>query len=234
MHATQVVGNAAFRIVTIGALVVMLAACGRGSGDAQISPSPSDADLPPTTNAAVSSPAAMSASSTVVTPSPVATTVPADVPTTGPNITKAGEAPPVMPVIATQHSAAGGVAFAKFFIQTMDWGYATTSSAYMKHYYEATCVECSANASGMDDAAQKHDRYIGDRFQNIRAVAVPAGPVAVADLAIKTTSDVTGAEAIDKAGKAIDAEPPKRGEIEIVYLAWRSNTWSVVDMIEGS
>ena len=54
-----------------------------------------------------------------------APTVPADVPTTGPNLLHPGERPPVMPALATQHTPEGAVAFAKFFIQTIDWGFAT-------------------------------------------------------------------------------------------------------------
>ncbi len=69
---------------------------------------------------------------------PASPAVPADVPRTGPN-TRKGEKPPVMPVLATKHTAAGAQAFAEFFIKTIDWGYATTSSAYMRHYFEQSC-----------------------------------------------------------------------------------------------
>ena len=48
-----------------------------------------------------------------------------------------------MPVAATKHSAAGAQAFAEFFIKTIDWGYATTSSAYMRHYFMHACSGCA-------------------------------------------------------------------------------------------
>ncbi len=90
--------------------------------------------------------------------------MPADVPTTGPNLVRKGERPPVMPLVATKHTPAGAVAFAKFFELTIDWGYATTSTAYMRHYYEPTCVTCKSIQLGLDRAAAKHRRFVGGRM----------------------------------------------------------------------
>ena len=74
--------------------------------------------------------------------------MPADVPRTGPN-TRKGEQPPVMPVAATKHTADGAKAFAEFFIKTIDWGYATTSSAYMRHYFKSV-YWCGIAAKAFD------------------------------------------------------------------------------------
>jgi hypothetical protein len=160
----------------------------------------------------------------------MSTTVPADVATTGANVTRAGERPPVAPALATIHSSAGGVAFAEFFIQTIDWGYATTSSAYMKHYYQASCDECSDDASGIDEGAKARHRFIGDRLINIRAELVNGGDPQTYDLAVKTTFDVTAFEEVDKVGKSVDAAPPMPGFVETVFLDWRGNGWTVSKM----
>lgn len=99
------------------------------------------------------------------TPTQVVPTVPKDVPTTGPNIAYKGEKPPVMPVAATKHTAEGAKAFAEFYLQTIDWGYATTSSAYMRHYFVKTCDVCLYMADDLDNTRAKRLHYLGDRFK---------------------------------------------------------------------
>lgn len=212
----------------IAITVVLATACGGHTSKA--SPPLSAGSTPST---AVSSPASSAASSSIP-PSPSVTiqaspTVPADVPTTGPNLLHVGEAPPVMPTLATMDSTAGAVAFAKFFIQTLDWGYATTSSTYVRHYYEATCEFCTAEASAIDEAASKHHRYIGDRFLNLVTAQQPVAGKA-ADFAVRVTFDVTGVEVADSDGNPVDASPPHPGYAEDLYLVRRTDHWVVVEM----
>jgi len=159
-----------------------------------------------------------------------APTVPADVPTTGPNLLHAGETPPVMPALAMMDSAPGAVAFAKFFMQTFDWGYATTSSTYVRHYFASSCAECSSAANGIDTSARAQQRFIGDRFLNLVAVAVPVGARSDVDAAIKVDFAVTGTEVVDKEGKEVQAVPPRETESVTVFLRWQVTGWVVVDL----
>jgi hypothetical protein len=116
----------------------------------------------------------------------------------------------------------------------MDWGYATTSSTYMRHYYQPTCTECDGNATGIDEAAQEQHRFIGDRLTNITAGTVATQGRAGVDLAVLVTFDVTGTEEVDKSGKYFDAQPPTPGYIETLYLSWSGVSWTVVDMDAAS
>ncbi len=118
---------------------------------------------PHTTVAPSTSPTVPISTSPTAKPPP-RPTVPPDVPRTGPNIRK-GEKPPVLPVAATRHTADGAKAFAEFFIKTIDWGYATTSSAYMRHYFEPTCIGCASVRSGLSTRPASSDRhFIGGRI----------------------------------------------------------------------
>lgn len=156
--------------------------------------------------------------------------MPADVPTTGPNLRKAGERPPVEPLAATAHTPSGARAFGKFFILTLDWGFATTSGAYMRHYFEPTCIECQSHARGQDNTRKAGDHYIGGRF-TIKGVSAGAigGPHG-ADLSIVVTFDVTSVEAVDAKGRFKNAEPAHPGAQRELWLAWREGAWTVVDM----
>jgi hypothetical protein len=223
-------------MVTVAAVLV-LSACG-GASSAHPSSTASAAVSPSTWSTINQSqvPVSISVSVPVVsptpsTPTPISTAVPTDVPTTGPNLTKAGEAPPIMPLAATLHSAPGGVAFAKFFIQTMDWAFASTNGSYMRKYYQYSCTTCRSVADGVDRSRAAGIHYIGDRSTNISGVAESADPTRVSDLRVKVTFNVTAGESVGEDGKPVHAEPPQHGFIEMVYLAWVDNRWTVTDMV---
>ena len=128
-------------IRTIAALATLaLAACSSAGGTDPstpplTTPTTSVSIAPPTTSTPASS------GSFSGPPRPTTPTIPADVPRTGAN-TRPGEKPPLMPLEATQHTARGAQAFAAFFVKTIDWGYATVSGAYMRHYFATTCMSC--------------------------------------------------------------------------------------------
>lgn len=197
---------------------LLLAGCG---GSAGRDPAPSSAARssgPPASSVARSAP-----------PSPAAPTVPADVPTTGPNLRFAGEKPPVMPVAATQHTRAGAVAFAEFFIKTIDWGYATTNSAYMRHYFADSCTVCAGLAKGLEEQASNGNHFIGDRFTIQPASDVRSGGAHAAEYTAQLTFDVTSSELLDKQGQFIDGEPALTARTD-VGARWAGSKWQVVAM----
>lgn len=205
--------NGVYRIGGFAVFVLLLVAgCTSGSAAPRpsTSPSTSTAAVPPSSTA------------------PPAPTVPADVPTTGPN-TRPGERPPVMPVAATKHTAAGAKAFAVFFIKTIDWAYATTSTTYMRHYFDRSCVGCSSIARAIDGARTRHRHFIGDRLAIKSAtLATRAGP-RDAELNIVVRFDVSSGDAVDKKGRSVSSEPALRNYGEEVFLRWDS-AWSVVEL----
>jgi hypothetical protein len=153
--------------------------------------------------------------------------VPADVPTTGPNLREPGERPPVMPLEATQHTQDGAVAFAKFFIQTIDWAYATTSTTYMRHYFQPGCVTCKSIQAGIDDAAAKHRHFQGDRFSIGAARDVAADATYGAEISLLLPVAVTTVAVIDASGQFVSGEPALHLK-ERVWLAWIDGAWWVV------
>lgn len=195
---------------------LLLAGCG---GSAGRDPAPSSAARssgPPASSVAHSPP-----------PSPAAPTVPADVPTTGPNLRFAGEKPPVMPVAATQHTRAGAVAFAEFFIKTMDWGYASVSSAYMRHYFAASCKICDGLADGIDGIASKNQHVYGNRFTLSPAPPVVAGGLNAAEYSVQMTYDVTSGEITDSRGLFVEGQPAV-ALTNRVGVRWINDRWLAV------
>jgi hypothetical protein len=153
-------------------------------------------------------------------------TVPADVPTTGPNARR-GEKPPVMPLAARRHTRAGARAFAVFFIETIDWAYASTSTSYMRHYVRPSCIECRNVADAIDrDRAQDH-HFLGGRF-TVRHVAVGYGRNGVC---IQLTLAITAVEVVTARGNYVGAEQAHAALHEDLFLQWFSPAWLVVRMV---
>ncbi len=146
-------------------MIVLILACaaactssGDGTKKSSDAASPSD----PVTSVPSSTPTSV----TPTTPTAPATpTVPADVPTTGPN-TKPGEQPPVMPVAATKHTPDGAKAFAEFFIKTIDWGYATDEQRlHAPPLRQRLPSNATTSRTAMDRMpAQRDIDYVGGRF----------------------------------------------------------------------
>jgi hypothetical protein len=159
---------------------------------------------------------------------PVSTAVPADVPTTGPNLLRKGERPPVLPAVATEHTPAGAVAFAKFFIQTIDWGFATTSGAYMRHYYAKSCVECVSHADGLDNTRKASEHYVGGRFTITGVMAAQSAQPANASVVV--TFDLTSAVVLDASGTYVNGDRAYSGLRRQLWLNWMDGAWQVTNM----
>lgn len=223
-------------VALCGLAVVAVAGCtsSRSTTDPSTYPAATRASTTPSLSAPVRTsppPTSPTTGSSAVSKPRSSPRVPADVPTTGLNVTSDQERPPVMPIAATQHTAAGAKAFARFFVQTIDWGYATTSSAYMRHYYNDSCRFCRDIRTEVDEARVKRHHYIGDRF-NVKGVGV----VRVAnqkesDRVIAIRADVSASSSVDAAGKIFAAAAPIRNLELRVYLRWINKEWSTVYMV---
>ena len=193
----------------------------------------------PRTSAVLTSPVAdpstaVSSTGSTVSPAPTGPAVPtvpavpADVPTTGPNLTVKGEKPPVLPLEATRHTQGGAVAFAEFFVRTIDWGYATISSSYMRHYFSPACVACVSLADGIDSAAAKHHRFIGDRISVMSASARTSGDGA--GVTVRVNFAVTSGEVVDASGNFVDGAPALKQTVDLA-AHWTGDMWSVRDWV---
>jgi hypothetical protein len=208
-------------------LFALLAACTGTANGPRSTPTRGARSVPPTTPApqSTASPRQPAPSSAP----PVILSVPADVPTTGPNVTAADERPPVMPVEATLHSRAGAQAFAVFFIETIDWAYATTSSAYMRHYFDHRCIGCRSIAHAIEGARAKRRHFIGDRL-TIKAATVRSASGQRGDrLIVLVRFDVTSGEVVSRSNRFIDGSPALSNYGERLLLQWK-RAWRVVEL----
>jgi hypothetical protein len=131
-----------------------------------------------------------------------------------------------MPLAARRHTRAGARAFAVFFIETIDWAYATTSTTYMRRYFVPTCIACVSTAAAVDRARRLGRHFIGDRFTIRGARSLPLASPVGAVVAFDTES----VEVVDSRGRYVDALEALALQ-ERVYLHWSADGWSVKKMI---
>ncbi|MGN6607673.1 MAG: DUF6318 family protein [Jatrophihabitans sp.] len=134
----------------------------------------------------------------------------------------------MLPAVGTTHTAAGAEAFAKFFVQTLDWGFATTSSTYMRRYFANSCVGCLSYATSIDKTAALKAHYIGGRLQVQRAQLNFVS--AASEETVVLTVDSTAGEAVRANGSFLNADPAHKGATVTLTLAWRNAMWTVTDL----
>src|SRR5881628_647561 len=61
--------------------------------------------------------------------------------TTGPNV-RPGEKPPEYPALARRHDGQGALAFAYYFYEAYDWGYATNDPYLVEQISDPHCAGC--------------------------------------------------------------------------------------------
>ncbi|MGI8881833.1 MAG: hypothetical protein ACR2KJ_15270 [Jatrophihabitans sp.] len=132
---------------------------------------------------------------------------------------------------ATVHSAAGAQAFAVFFVKTIDWGYATTSSAYMRHYYNPkTCGQCASVSDGIDADRKAGLHYLGDRF-HIKRQSVIGGPQHFgSEHIVQVVSLVESVTVVDAKGDIHGADVADSAFTLQIYPAWMNGNWVIVLM----
>ncbi len=197
-------------------------------------PSTSDAPTSATVSASTSPKSKSAAPASTARPKSAQPTVPADVPRTGPNVTSKAERPPVMPVAATKHTAQGAKAFAEFFVKTIDWGYATTDSRYMRHYFEKSCRLCGDFANDFDQTKAGKYHYVGDRLHLISPTRNVTSSVQNGQYMYRIKFNVDAFSSVDLTGKIFKAGAPIRGAVLDSTLRWRHQNWKIVALRNGS
>jgi hypothetical protein len=135
----------------------------------------------------------------------------------------------VLPVLATQHSAAGARAFAEFFIKTIDWGYATIDEHYIQHYSDAGCTGCNAFVHGIAVARAGKHRYIGGRITVVSA-STSQRRARGADTTILVGFNILSFEEVTRSDRFVRADVAHTGERFEVSLGWVQDRWLVREL----
>jgi hypothetical protein len=116
-----------------------------------------------------------------------------------------GEKPPARPVDVL--SDQGAEAFARYFMQAVDWAYASMDSSLMRSAYDpATCNYCNQAANRTDA-----DRAAGKRYEGGRSTIIDVMSAHGADVTnnlVNVVFDASAVKVYDATGSVVsDTEP---------------------------
>jgi len=138
-----------------------------------------------------------------------------------------------MPAIALQHTDAGAMAFAKFYLQTVDWGYATTNASYMRHYYDTECVRCKILDDAITGVAKHKWHFIGGRSKITRITPFATNQFS-SDLVFNTVSDIDSGTEVDSNGNIHGGDIAHKEFPEKIGVHWNGASWRAIYMHGGT
>lgn len=147
--------------------------------------------------------------------------------TTGPNV-RPGEKPPVLPAAGRTNTILGATEFAKYWIEALDWGYATTDSSLAKQSYSSSCSDCALFMQNFDDARAKHEHFRGGRIHIDEWIIADNDRRDGATQAVDVTFSAEGLMTIDASGRVVQSEPAVAQMTFRLWLARKANSWTVV------
>jgi hypothetical protein len=161
---------------------------------------------------------------------PSYSTAPASTPpiTTGPNV-RPGEKPPTFPQSLQKNFPSAAGAFATYWMQTIDWGYATVDSSLARTAFSPVCTDCTRFMKIFDEARAKGVQFHGGRMAISKWMIEPNDHHNGATAVIDVTVSIGALRAIDRSGHVVESDPAQPRVTYRIWLKWTRATWTVVD-----
>ena len=197
------------RFLTFVVIVAFTAGCTSSNG------SPSPSPTPPVT------------SSSRTSPSPEPTQ--SEPLTTGPNV-RPGEKPPEFPALAHQHTAQGALAFASYYYEAFDWGYATNDPYLVRQISAPRCEGCAKYIAGLASVRRSRDTVLGGRV-NVDSRRLAHGK-------FNYRSDYVARVVLDEQAIVLNRRhkprkllaPALTNYVQYVFVSWLRHAWFVVEV----
>lgn len=127
------------------------------------------------------------------------------------------------------NNAIGATQFAMFWIQTLDWGYATTDSTLAKIYYAPSCSECKRFTDIIDSAKQAGHHFRGGRIVASKWVIADNDHRDGATMAVDVTYSQAAVDEVTSSDRIVVSDPKARKIVRRIWLKWVDDGWTVVD-----
>jgi hypothetical protein len=148
-------------------------------------------------------------------------------PSRPPNV-RPGEKAPVLPALARQHTQAGAVAFARYWVETLDWAYASMDTSLARRGFAASCSECR-QLVGAIDRSRRLDRYVrGGRSIVHSSTAVEPDSKDNAEYVVDVTFAVEKGQVVSSDGSIVGSEPANPHFVFRLWIRWYASGWLIV------
>jgi hypothetical protein len=193
------------RFLLIAAVVTILgAACTSGSGNPKH---------------ASSTPSVSTASPTPTRTGPL---------TTGLGV-RPGEKPPTLPQAAKQHTSAGALRFAEYFVHALDWSFATNDAYLLHQVSSSSCHACARYISSLESLEPTGKKLLGSRI-TIESERVTSGDFKVrSDFVVEFVLNDQAAVLVDQSGVRSTVAPGIKHDTSLVFVTWQNAKWTVTE-----
>jgi len=201
--------------ILLGALAMIVTGCTSGNDDTDPTFTPPTSTYKP--------PTSHSTSAAPTTTPPIST---------GPNV-RPGEKPPTVPAQAKTNTDLGADLYAWYWMQTIDWAYATTDSSLAKAAYASSCADCARFMTIFDDVRASDRQFRGGRISLSDTVNQPNDHRNGATSVVDVTVSVAALETLDAANHVVKRAPAIPTVTYRVWLRWLGSGWTLVDWKEA-
>lgn len=149
---------------------------------------------------------------------------------TGPGV-QPGEKPPVLGTAAKQHTPAGALAFAEYYMRALDWSFATNDPYLLKQISSPTCPACDRYIAALDGLAQS-EHLTGSRITIISDRLVTGTFKVKSDAVVEFVLNDEAAVLVKPSAPPTTVAPAVSHDESLVFVSWMSGAWKIVE--EGS
>jgi len=200
--------------ILLGALAMIVTGCTSGNDDTDPTFTPPTSTYKP--------PTSRSTSAAPTTTPPIST---------GPNV-RPGEKPPTVPAQAKTNTDLGAELYARYWMQALDWGYATTDSSLAKAAFFSTCAGCTKFMQQFDGTRAQARHFRGGRIQILGTSLQPNDHHNQATAVYDLTSSQEALQVLTGSGKVVDSAPAIPKDVSRIWLRWTNDSWTVADWKE--
>jgi hypothetical protein len=151
--------------------------------------------------------------------------------TTGPNV-RPGEKPPTLPDGAKLNNPSGGAQFAGYWIEALDWGYATTDSSLARTLYAPSCSGCARFLQNIIDVTRQQNQSFRGGLNVVETNVVTDDTRHPGTQPVDVTIHADALQTLDAAGHLVITAAAIPKTTFRVWLKWASAGWVLVDSKE--
>ena len=147
--------------------------------------------------------------------------------TTGPGVLP-GEKPPVLSADAKQHTPAGALAFATYYIRALDWSFATNDAYLLKQITSSSCSACRRYITALDGLSDG-ERLTGSRITVVSNRLVTGRFNVKSDLVVEFVLNDQAAVLVKPSSPPSTVAPAATHDKSLVFLSWVASSWRIVE-----
>jgi hypothetical protein len=133
----------------------------------------------------------------------------------------------VYPDLAKQHNANGALAFAAYYFDAYDWGYATNDPTLVEKVAEGSCGGCSKYINGLKSVRARHAVLTGGRITIVARGLRTGNFNYKSDYVVRVVLNEEPIVVRGPGSAQSTAAAAITNFVSYLFVSWRGNEWKV-------